>query len=487
MKLTRSSGMLLPIFSLPDQYGIGTIGHQAYKFIDFLKKAGQTYWQILPLGPTSYGDSPYQSFSAHAGNPYFVDLELLKEDGLLKEEDLLPYIDKTLKINYEKIYLTRFNILRQAFNNFDISLLIPFEKENKWLDDYALFMSLKDFHQGKSFLEWEDKYKYRELDSINKFKEENINEINFYKFIQYEFFKQWNNLHSYASKNNIKIIGDIPIYVALDSCDVWSNKEEFLLDEKFNPTFVAGCPPDDFTIDGQLWGNPLYDYDHMKKNNYSWWIERMKSNSKLYDVIRIDHFRGFEAYWMIPYGDETAKNGHWEKGPNTALFKEINKKLGNIEIIAENLGFLTKEVDIMLDTLQYPGMKILEFGFDINGCSDAAPHNLRENMLVYTGTHDNQTAKEWYDHLPNEEKQHYHEYLHFTSPYEAVNELIITALRSPCFLSIIPLWDYLQKDSSARINIPSTLGNNWVWRMEENDMNDDLAGYINKLMKLFKR
>lgn len=484
----RTTGILLPIFSLPNSYGIGTLGKEAYQFIDFLKEAKQSYWQVLPLGPTSYGDSPYQSFSVFAGNPYFIDFELLEEDGLLEKCDYEYLFDESLQIDYGKLYVTRFIVLKKAYNRFDQKEMESFVKENiDWLDDYAMFMCLKNLHNGSSFLEWDHLYKIRDKKTLNKFKKDYAEEINFWKFIQYEFFKQWHALKSYANINDIKIIGDMPIYTAIDSADVWSNKDEFLLDENLVPKLVAGCPPDYFAPKGQLWGNPLYDYQHMEQNNYAWWIRRVEVASKMYDTIRIDHFRGFEAYYTIPYGDKDATRGKWKKGPNVKLFNAIKKELGEIDIIAENLGFLTPGVEKMLNKLKYPGMKILQFGFDPKGDSDSMPHNLKYNTVAYPGTHDNPPLRAWYESLKEEEKAFVHEYLYFTNPYEVGNMLIRETLKSPCYLAIIPFYDYLQKDNTARINTPSVLGGNWMWRMEKNDMNPDLCNYIKNLTITYRR
>ena len=484
----RTSGILLPIFSLPNSYGIGTLGKEAYDFVDFLESANQSYWQVLPIGPTSYGDSPYQSFSVFAGNPYFIDFDLLKEDGLLVEDDYKELKDESLSIDYGKLYSTRYLVLRKAFSNFDCNLINEFEKENiDWLEDFALFMTLKDYHNGVSFLEWEECYKYRDEESLKIFKERYIDEVNFWKFTQVMFFKQMKNLKEYANSKGIKIIGDMPIYTALDSSDVWSNKELFQLGSDFYPLMVAGCPADDFAPLGQLWGNPLYDYKKMKETNYSWWVRRVEVAAKLFDTIRIDHFRGFEAYFAIPYGDTDALRGKWKKGPNVDLFKTIKEQLGEVDIIAENLGFLTPSVHKMLKRLGYPGMKILEFGFDPKNDSEHMPHNITPNDIVYTGTHDNPPVRGWYETLEEDEKAFVHEYLHFDSVYEVVNEMIRAALSSVSNLAIIPLWDYLQKGNESRINTPSVLGGNWTFRIEKGDMNKDLASYIANLMITYKR
>lgn len=484
----RTSGILLPIFSLPNSYGIGTLGKEAYQFVDFLVEAKQSYWQVLPIGPTSYGDSPYQSFSVFAGNPYFIDFESLKNDGLLEEEDYQEYVDESLSIDYGKIYNTRYLVLRKAYARFDINLMKSFEKENiDWLEDFSLFMTLKDYHNGVSFLEWEDCYKFRNKKALTSFKKEHLEDVNFWKFTQYYFFKQWNALREYANTKGIKIIGDMPIYTALDSSDVWANPNLFQLGSDLKPKLVAGCPGDDFAPLGQLWGNPLYDYKVMKEDNFAWWVRRVEVASKLFDTIRIDHFRGFEAYFAIPASDSDALRGKWKKGPNVALFNTIKKELGEIDIIAENLGFLTEGVHKMLKRLGYPGMKILEFGFDPKGDSEHMPHHLTCNDVVYTGTHDNPPVRGWYETLSDQEKAFLHEYLYFTNPYEVGNELIRAALASVCYLAIIPFWDYLQKGNEARINTPSILGGNWTFRIEKNDMNKDLCAYIAKLTTTYRR
>ena len=484
----RTSGILLPIFSLPNSYGIGTLGKEAYDFVDFLEKCHQTYWQVLPIGPTSYGDSPYQSFSVFAGNPYFIDFDLLKEEGLLEESDYEEYLDESLSIDYGKIYNTRYLVLRRAYSKFDIKLLKNFEKENSdWLEDFSLFMTLKDYHHGVSFLEWEDDYKFRNKKALASFKKEHLDDVNFWKFTQYYFFKQWNDLRVYANSKGIKIIGDMPIYTALDSSDVWASSNLFQLGTDLKPKLVAGCPADDFAPLGQLWGNPLYDYKAMKETNYAWWVRRVEVSIKLFDTIRIDHFRGFEAYFAIPASDSDALRGKWKKGPNVGLFNAIKNALGEVDIIAENLGFLTEGVHKMLNRLGYPGMKILEFGFDPKGDSEHMPHYLTPNDVVYTGTHDNPPVRAWYDSLNDEEKAFLHEYLYFSNPYEVGNELIRAALASVCNLAIIPFWDYLQKGNEARINTPSVLGGNWTFRIEKNDMNKDLCSYIAKLTKAYRR
>ena len=489
MKTTRTSGILMAISSLPNKYGIGTFGSSAYQFVEFLQKASQKYWQILPLGHTSYGDSPYQTFSAFAGNPYYIDLDFLKNDGLLQESEYAHMYHYSNQVDYGFVYYYRYPVLRLAFSRFTKSEdYLSFIQANiEWLEDYALFMALKDKHHGASWLEWEEQYKTRNVDSLNKFKKENSDEIEFWYFIQYYFFKQWFSLKNYANKLGVSIIGDIPIYVAMDSCDVWANVEYFQIDEKYNPINVAGCPPDDFTADGQLWGNPVYNYQKLEEDGYAWWIKRMKKSLEMYDVVRIDHFRGFEAYWSIPYGSPTAKSGHWVKGPNVKLFKAMEKEIPNMNIIAEDLGLLTEGVYKMIAKLKYPGMKVLEFGFDPWGNSDHAPHNVVENCIIYTSSHDLPTVKDWFSKLPYDNKRYILEYLRIDNEYKVSEAMIKCALSSIAKLAIIPLQDYLELGEEGRMNTPSTLGANWKWRAYEDQIIDDLAYRINYWTKLYRR
>ena len=488
----RKSGILLPISSIPSKYGIGSFSKQAYQFVDFLEKAGQTLWQILPLGPTGYGDSPYQSFSTFAGNPYFIDLETLIKDGLLKKSDCAKFDfgDNDNYIDYEKIYNSRFAVLRIAFNNFDKGNyeFEEFMRTNAyWLDDYALFMAIKNANGGKSFLEWDYDLKVRKCEALEGAKYQYADEILFYKFQQYQFVKQWKALKNYANEKGIKIVGDIPIYVALDSSDVWSNPALFQLDENLNPIGVAGCPPDAFSETGQLWGNPLYRWDHHKNTNYDWWVTRMYYCYELYDMVRIDHFRGFDEYYYIPYGDETAMNGHWEPGPGYDLFRTIKERLGEKEIIAEDLGLLTDSVMELLKQCGYPGMKILQFAFGSDETNDYLTHNYNKNCVVYTGTHDNDTVLGWYKTAPKEDKTYANKYLNITSKEEVEWVFIRMALASVADFAIIPMQDYLGLGSEARINVPSTLGTNWKWRMGLKDCDRKLADRIKKTCKLYGR
>ena len=491
----RRSGMLLPISSLPSKYGIGSFSKEAYDFIDVLRDSGQSLWQILPLGPTGHGDSPYQSFSTFAGNSYFIDLDELVKEGVLTEEECNSYDwgNNTQYIDYEKIYSSRFKILRTAYIRSNINENKMFEsycKENEWwLHDYALYMAIKDSFNGKSWIEWDNDIRTREQEAIYRYEEELRDEINFYKYQQYLFSNQWNKLKSYANKEGISIIGDIPIYVAFDSADTWSNPELFQLDNEGNPVAVAGCPPDAFSETGQLWGNPLYSWDYHKDTNYEWWIKRIEYSFKLYDVVRIDHFRAFDEYYSIPYGEETAVNGAWKQGPGIELFECIKENLGNVNIIAEDLGFLTESVKQLLSDTGYPGMKILQFAFDSREDSDYLPHNYNNNCIVYTGTHDNDTVVGWYKEINSEDKNMCIDYMNskHTEENEIHWDFICLAMRSVADTCIIPVQDYLGLGSEARINIPSMLGDNWKWRMEKDSFSKPMIEKIKMLTELYGR
>lgn len=488
----RRSGIILPIFSLPSNYGIGTFGEEAYRFVDFLDRAKQTYWQILPVGPTSYGDSPYQSFSTFAGNPYFIDLDMLLKDGMLEKRDIKRYncCNDENYVDYNLMYKNRYKILKKAYKNANIRYekeLEKFKNENiNWLEDYSLFMALKDHYKGLPWKEWDKDIKFRKEEAVLKYSEMLKNEINFYVFLQYLFYKQWSDLKNYANKKGVKIIGDIPIYVAEDSADIWANPQYFKLDENLNPIEVSGCPPDAFSDTGQLWGNPIYDWDEMKKDKYSWWVERVRAALKIFDVIRIDHFRGFESYWSIPYGDETAINGQWKKGPDINVFSEIKKELGNIDIIAEDLGYITKEVRDLLEGCGYPGMKVLQFAFDPSGDSEYLPHNFDKNTVVYTGTHDNDTIKGWFKSLSKEEKDFCKKYTGMKSANDNW-AFIKCALSSTANTAIIQMQDILNLDKEARTNIPSTLGTNWRWRMKKDYITEEQEGKLIELTSLYGR
>ncbi len=487
----RTSGILLPIFSLPGNYGIGTLGKEAYNFVDFLKKSKQSYWQILPLNPTNFGDSPYQTFSSFAGNPYFIDLDILCEEGLLKAEEIkgFDFGGNDHKINYEKLYKNRFSVLKIAFSRFnkENAEYKKFCKENEyWLNDYSLFMAIKDNNNGNSFDMWDAPLKYREEERLSKAKKEYENEVSFYKTINFWFFKQWMALKEYANKNGIKIIGDMPIYVAYDSADVWSKSEFFWLDNNLKPVSVAGCPPDAFSKDGQLWGNPLYDWKKMEEDGFSWWKNRLHFALNMLDIIRIDHFRGFQAYYAIPFGNKNAKRGKWIKGPNIKFFKELEKELGTLPIIAEDLGFLTKEVKTMLKKTGYPGMKVLQFAFDSKEESDYLPHNYTQNSVVYTGTHDNDTVLGWEKTAKSEDVLFAREYLNCkNSPLNWA--MIRAALSSVSDTAILMMSDLTSSESEARINTPATLGDNWKWRIDKACINDWLAEIVAELTELYYR
>lgn len=495
--MKRSAGILLAVSSLPSRYGIGCFSESAYQFVDWLKAAGQTYWQILPLGPTSYGDSPYQSFSTFAGNPYFISLEELIKEGLLTEEeckgaDLGSRIDD---IDYCKMYENRFPLLKKAFKRSEIKNnqdFLKFCEENRWLDDYALFMAIKDEFGGLAWSEWEEGLRLRIPSVMEYYQKKLKNEICFYKFLQYHFYRQWRKLKQYANENGIQIIGDIPIYVAFDSADTWANPELFQLDADKVPKAVAGCPPDGFAADGQLWGNPLYDWEVHKACGYDWWISRLAHCFQLYDVVRIDHFRGFDEYYSIPYGDTTAVNGHWEKGPGIDLFREVEKSLGKKQVIAEDLGFVTDSVRQLVRDSGFPNMKVLEFAFDSRDTgsrNDYFPHNYNENCVAYTGTHDNQTIQSWFATISEEERKMAREYLcdNYTPDAELYKSFIGLVMRSKANICIIPMQDYLGYDDTCRMNKPSTVGKNWKWRMTDADMNDILCSEIHRMTRIYGR
>ncbi|ADL35162.1 4-alpha-glucanotransferase Mal77A [Butyrivibrio proteoclasticus B316] len=498
-KQTRACGVLLPIFSLASEYGIGAFSKEAYDFVDFLEKAGQRYWQILPLGPTSYGDSPYQSFSTFAGNPYFIDITELISLGLLtrEEADKYDFGESDEYIDYEKMYKSRFRLLMSAFENLDKATnaktirkeFEDFKKssDNDWLQDYSLFMALKNANGGRSWNTWEEGIRLRKKEAIKEALVKYADEVEFYSFLQFLFLKQWSALKAYANGKGIEIIGDIPIYVAFDSADTWANPELFQLDKENTPIDVAGCPPDAFSATGQLWGNPLYKWDYHKKTGYKWWMKRIGHCYKLYDVVRIDHFRGFDEYYAIPYGNPTAEIGEWRKGPGYELFETMKRELGDKKVIAEDLGYLTPSVIKLVKKTGFPGMKILQFAFDSREESDYLPHNYTKNCIVYTGTHDNETTRGWFDNLPRADKKFCKEYLGIHYAKDAVWELIRAAFASVSDTAIIPMQDYLELDMSARVNTPSTLGGNWVWRMKKDALTDELCGKMHDFARIYGR
>lgn len=486
----RKSGILLPVSSLPSEYGIGAFSKEAYEFVDFLESAGQGFWQILPLGPTGYGDSPYQSFSTFAGNPYYIALEELVEKGWLKKEEC-DFGGDNGYVDYEKIYLSRFRILRKAYERSGIGKeedFRRFQEENRfWLEDYGLYMAVKNSFGARSWTEWEEDIRVRKPEAVEAYKEKYKEEIEFYQFQQYLFAKQWLALKAYANKKGIQIIGDIPIYVALDSADTWAAPELFQLDEECRPIGVAGCPPDAFSATGQLWGNPLYRWEYHKETGYEWWMRRIAYCYRLYDVVRIDHFRGFDEYYFIPYGDDTAEFGHWEKGPGYDIFKTMKEKVGKKPVIAEDLGYLTPSVLKLVKKTGYPGMKVLQFAFDDSEDSDYLPHKYNGNAVVYTGTHDNDTTVGWYSTLNRRDKAFAKHYLNIRSTKEIHWDFIRAALSSVADTAVIPMQDYLGLGAEARINIPSTLGDNWKWRLKKGQLDEGLAKRIREMTKLYGR
>lgn len=489
----RKSCILMHISSLPSEYGIGKMGRHAFGFVDFLKSAEVKCWQILPLSPTSYGDSPYQSFSVNAGNPYFIDFEILEGDGLLErhEYESFTWESEQDKVDYSIIYDHCFDVLRIAYSRFKPAKCPDYKKfcdANKgWLEEYALFMALKFKNDGKAWYEWENDIAMHRGKAVAAAKKELKKDIGFYKFIQFEFARQWTELKKYANGNGIEIVGDIPIYCALDSVEVWAGHKLFWLDRKRRPVCVAGCPPDEFSPTGQLWGNPLYDWEYHKKTGYKWWIERIKTATELYDVVRIDHFRGFESYYAIPYGNEDATVGEWKKGPDHELFKLAEKELGRLNLIAEDLGFLTPEVHKMLDKCGYPGMKVLQFGFS-NGENDYLPHNFTTtNCFAYTGTHDNETLIGWVEGMDKQSLKFTKKYLNVKKKSEIPMAVIRAAWGSVAAVAAAQMQDFLGSPKSGRMNTPSTLGGNWQFRTKTEDFTPELAKKIRRLNRLYNR
>ena len=488
----RSSGILVHITSLPGPYGVGTMGKQAFAFVDFLKSAGQSRWQILPLTPTGFGDSPYQSCSTFAGNHYLIDLPALVEEGLLKAEELegIQWSRREDKADFGLLYNSRLKVLRLAYARFKANACFErFCGENaEWLPDFALFMALKDRHGGKPWQQWEEELKSRDPGAMERARCSLSQEIQFYCFVQYLFFRQWNALHSYAAEKGITIIGDVPIYVPYDSADVWANPELFQLDENLDPEVVAGCPPDAFTADGQLWGNPIYRWDAMEADGYRWWLRRLEAAGKLYDVTRLDHFRGFEAYWAVPYGDNTARNGQWIKGPGMSFISAVKQELPELRLIAEDLGFLTQGVLDLRDGSGFPGMKVLQFAFDSKEPSDYLPHTYTANTVSYTGTHDNMTMRQWFDTSEPETVEYAAAYMNLSETEGYVWGVIRTAFASVSDTCIIPIQDILDIGAEGRMNFPGTLSDsNWTWRLKDGMINEDLAKKLYNLTKLYAR
>ena len=492
----RQSGVLMHISSLPGKYGIGSFGQSAYDFVDFLVRTKQRYWQILPLGTTSYGDSPYQSFSAFAGNTYFIDFDILIEEGLLNEVDVkgADFGDDPRKVDYAKIFDARRPIMEKAVARFlkadDLSDYESFVEQNAvWLEVFAEYMAIKEHFDNLAWTEWPDEaIRRRDAASLASYREKLADKLTYHRVTQYLFFKQWLRLKAYANEHHIEIVGDMPIYVAADSADVWAQPHFFKTDAVGKPTCVAGCPPDEFSETGQLWGNPIYDWEAMDKDGYAWWIERLRESFKIYDIVRIDHFRGFESYWEVPAGSETSASGKWVKGPDYKLFAAVKEALGDLNIIAEDLGFMTDEVIELRERTGFPGMKILQFAFNPDDESIDSPHLAPNNSVMYTGTHDNNTVLGWYkDEIDDATRQYMAQYTN-RKEYETVpHAMLRTIFASVSFMAIATMQDLLELDSAARMNYPSTIGGNWTWRMTAEELNPIIEGELYSLTKTYRR
>lgn len=490
----RSNGVLMHISSLPGPFGIGTMGKSAYDFVNYLKDAKQTYWQILPICPTSFGDSPYQSFSTFAGNPYFIDFELLEKDGLISKSDYeADWGTDQTSVDYAKLYVERHKVFAKIQKKFEAAVPSDYEdfcnKNSFWLEDYALFMACKDAHNGVSFDNWETDLKIRKSEALEEYSAKCAERIRYYKMLQYLFYKQWFALKSYANSCGIKIIGDIPIYVAADSSDVWSSPDQFMLNkETFQPVEVAGCPPDAFSEDGQLWGNPVYNWDYMKSTDYAWWKKRLEKSFETYDVVRIDHFRGFDSFYSIPFGMKNAKIGEWKKGPGMDLFNSLKKQFGdNMSVIAEDLGYQTESVKQLLKDSGFPGMKILEFAFDSREESDYIPYRYTHNCVVYTGTHDNDTVKGWCSSASKEDVANAKKFLRVTTDEECVKEMMICGMASVADTCILCMQDLICLGSEARMNTPSTVGKNWKWRATVDQISKESGAFLREYTELYGR
>jgi 4-alpha-glucanotransferase len=497
MRFERSAGILLHPTSLPGKFGIGDLGNEAFHFINLLESAGQKLWQVFPLGPTGYGDSPYQCFSAFAGNPLLISPEKLFEDKLLTEEDLRnpPQSDPN-KIDYGEIIDYKKSLLRKAFDIFKKKSLEEektfthfCDANEDWLRDFSLFIAAKEYYGGGLWTEWDKNLVMREPDALKEWSNKLADDILFQKFIQYQFFKQWKAVKKYANKKGIKIIGDMPIFIAYDSSDLWSHKELFTIDKEGNLEFVAGVPPDYFSKTGQLWGNPLYKWDVMEKDDFLWWRQRMNKILDLVDIIRIDHFRGFEAYWKIPGGAETAEKGKWIKAPGEKFFNTLREYMGRLPILAEDLGVITKQVEELRDKFEFPGMKILQFAFGTGMERRFLPHNLVPNSVVYTGSHDNDTTRAYFEKEKNSDNDIYSHAQKYLDYYggDMVAKLIRTAYASVADIVVVPMQDILNLGGEARMNFPGKLGGNWTWRFTWEQVPDYLAGAYKDLAELYER
>jgi len=494
MNFKRSSGILLHPTSLPGPYGIGDLGPGSYRWVDFLDRAGIGLWEILPLGPTGYGDSPYQCLSAFAGNPYLISPELLVKDGLLSTSDLSKHpVFSLKKVNFNRVIFWKdalFNIAFENFSNHLTEYQVEFDtfckSQSYWLTDYSLFMTIKESQNKVSWNQWPDELRIRKNQSLMEFRAKNFKRISFYKFLQFIFFKQWHTLHEYAAKRNIRIIGDIPLFIASDSADVWANPNLFDLTDNLQPRVVAGVPPDYFSPTGQLWGNPHYLWAAHKKQKYHWWIERFKDTLQMVDLVRLDHFRGYCAYWEIPAGNSTAEHGCWVKGPGMHFFSALENTLGKLPVIAENLGVITPDVDKLRDLFQFPGMSILQFAFGSDAHDPFLPHNYAINSVAYNGTHDNETAYGWYIHASKKERKFCREYLN-VSGKDISWDMIRAIWQSVANFAIAPIQDLLELGNQARMNYPGKLGNNWNWRMLDEHLTSQLEKRIKAMNKTYGR
>lgn len=491
-ELTRGAGILMPVSSLPSKYGIGTLGKAAYDFVDDLVRAGQKYWQVLPIGPTSFGDSPYQSFSTYAGNPYFIDLDLLIEEGLLQrqEVEMIRWYEKEDQVSYELLWEYRYSVLKAAFERSDHEKTKEYrdfmEREKDWISSYSLYMACKEHFGNREWLSWKKDIRDRKMEALISYQVMLEKEIRFWEFVQYKFWKQWDRLHAYANEKGIQIIGDIPIYVALDSADVWVHPEQFLLDENHEPTVVAGCPPDAFSDEGQKWGNPIYDWERMEREDFAWWKKRIRAAARCYDVIRIDHFIGIVRYYKIPV-NESAKKGSFAWGPGLKLLKALDESIGEAKIIAEDLGVLVPEVGEVLQKSGYPGMKVLEFAFDGKRENPYLPHNYSKNCVVYGGTHDNDTLEGYYDMLSKENRAYAMAYCQVKRKKKLTDAIIRIGYASVANTVIFQMQDILKKNNNARMNYPSTIGTNWRWRMKSQEFTTKKQKRLAKLANIYGR
>lgn len=491
-ELTRGAGILMPVSSLPSKYGIGTLGKAAYDFVDDLVRAGQKYWQVLPIGPTSFGDSPYQSFSTYAGNPYFIDLDLLIEEGLLQRQEVetIRWYEKEDQVSYELLWEYRYSVLKAAFERSDHEKTKEYrdfmEREKDWISSYSLYMACKEHFGNREWLSWKKDIRDRKMEALISYQVMLEKEIRFWEFVQYKFWQQWDRLHAYANEKGIQIIGDIPIYVALDSADVWVHPEQFLLDENHEPTVVAGCPPDAFSDEGQKWGNPIYDWEWMEREDFAWWKKRIRAAARCYDVIRIDHFIGIVRYYKIPV-NESAKKGSFAWGPGLKLLKALDESIGEAKIIAEDLGVLVPEVGEVLQKSGYPGMKVLEFAFDGKRENPYLPHNYPKNCVVYGGTHDNDTLEGYYDMLSKENRAYAMAYCQVKRKKKLTDAIIRIGYASVANTVIFQMQDILKKNNNARMNYPSTIGTNWRWRMKLHEFTTKKQKRLAKLANIYGR